>query len=110
MELKMKSLLDNIRVFRFVLINMFVAAHHEMKNEQTMPHLTIADNSRSRTSEPTKKEKQAPKGNYTHAASSKRCTLWGRFPHGSTTCRSKNNAYADHANIPYIGSVVHSRW
>ena len=60
-KLNMTFPVENIREFRFVLINMFKAIRQDIKEMQTVLHLTLSGNPRTRTSEPTKREK-APKG------------------------------------------------
>ena len=101
-KLNMTFPVENIREFRFVLINMFEAVRQDIKEMQTVLHFTLSGNSRTRTSEPTKREK-APKGQPPTGAPAKHCTVCGRYFHEGTTCRPKESKYANHANKPYVG-------
>ena len=107
-KLNMTFPVENIREFRFVLINMFEAVRQDIKEMQTVLHFTLSENSRTRTSEPTKREK-APKGQPPTGAPAKHCTVCGRYIHKGTTCRLKESKYANHANKPYVGSETHTR-
>ena len=99
---------ENFREFRFVLINMFEAVQQDIKEMQTVLHFTLSMNSRTRTSEPTKREK-APKGQPPTGAPAKHCTVCCRYFHEGTTCRLKESKYANYANKPYVGSEAHAR-
>ena len=107
-KLNMTFPVENIREFRFVLINMFEAVRQDIKEMQTVLHFTLSGNSWTRTSEPTKREK-APKGQPPTGAPAKHCTVCGRYFHEGTTCRLKESKYANHANKPYVGSEAHKR-
>ena len=99
---------ENGREFRFVLIDIFEAVRQDIKEIQTVLHFTLSENSRTRTSEPTKREK-APKGQPPTGAPAKHCTVCDRYFHEGTTCRLKESKYANHAKKPYVGSEAHRR-
>ena len=107
-KLNMTLPVENIREFRFVLINMFEAVRQDIKEMQTVLHFTLSENSRTRTSEPTKREK-APKGQPPTGAPAKHCTVCGRYFYEGTTCRLKESKYSNHANKPYVGSEAHAK-
>ena len=107
-KLNMTFPVENICEFRFVLINMFEAVRQDINEMQTVLHYTLSGNSRTRTSEPTKREK-APSGQPPTGAPAKLCTVCGRYFHEATTCRLKESKYANHANKPYVGSEAHAR-
>ena len=102
-KLKITSPVDNIREFRFVLLNMFAAVREDTKKLQSELRLKVSGNSRTRTSEPTTKEK-LPTG-----APAKHSTVCGQYFHDSSTCRHRDSLYANHANKPFIGSDAHAK-
>ena len=87
---------------------MFETVRQDIKEMQTVLHFTLSGNSRTRTSEPTKREK-APKRQPPTGAPAKHCTVCGRYFYEGTTCRLKESKYANHANKPYVGSEAHAK-
>ena len=59
-ELKITSPVDSIREFCFVLMNMFAAVRQDLKEIQSVLHLTLSGNSKTWTL--TEREQKAPKG------------------------------------------------
>ena len=107
-KLNMTFPVENIRECRFLLTNMFEAVRQDIKEMQTVLHFTLSGNSRTRTSEPTKRE-NALNGQPPMGVPAKHCTVCGRYFREGTTCRLKESKYANHANKPYVGSEAHSR-
>ena len=108
-ELNITFPVKTIREFRFVLINMFGPVQQELNEIQSLLHLTMSGNSKTLTSEPTKREQKAPKGHQPTGAPAKLCTVCGRYFHESTACCLKESQYANHASEPYIGSEALTR-
>ena len=77
-KLNMTFPVENIREFRFVLLNIFEAVRQDIKEIQTVLHFTLSGNSRARTSELTKREK-TPKGKPPTGAPAKHCIVCGRY-------------------------------